>query len=305
MAVAFHLLTHRQPDQVAQLLESLWHGDNTYVLHHDRRRPRAEHAAIAGLAARFGKNVIVQKPTAVLWGRFSLYAAQHEGAKLALASNRPWTHWLNVSGQCHPLQSPARIQQILANAGDVSFVRHFRPLENGDWTNPEGRLTRRYIDSPALEWWVRLRGIGPRLRRLLFGSPHAMPFIPGVRRALPTTFTWYGGDNWVALSRAAAEYLVHSPNAAHIIGALRHSSLPEESIFQSVLMNSPLAPQVRNEHLRCINWLPGVGSPGIFKDEDFLRLKQAAADGALVARKFDPRIDATVIDRIKRELLAG
>jgi len=301
VAVAFHLLTHRDPAQTARLLRSLWHEDSTFIIHHDRRRPRPEHAMLASLAAGFS-NVILQTPTPVLWGRFSLYAAQHEGLRLALASGRPWTHWVNLSGQCQPLQSPARIQKLLADAGDVSFVRHFRPLIEGEWRDAETRLTRRYIDSPMLERWLRLRFIGRRLRRF-FGGENELPSLPGVRRPLPMTFTWYGGDNWVVLSRSAAEYLIHSPDAGRIIAELRHSGFPEESIFQSVMMNSPLASRVRNDHLRCINWRSGIASPGIFTAEDFPRLRAAAAGGRIFARKFDSVREGVVIARIESELL--
>lgn len=302
MGIAFHLLTHRNPAQIIRLLDAVWHKENVYVLHHDRRRPQSEHAELANLVSRY-PNLILQTPTPVLWGRYSLYAAQHEGLRLALARGHSWTHWINLSGQCEPLQSPNRFQRILADAGDTSFVRHFRVLENGDWTNPEKRVTRHYIDSALVEWWIRLPGIGRRLRRFLCGGENELPTIPGIKKALPTTFTWYGGDNWVVLSRAAGEYLTTSPDADRIISDLRHSGLPEESIFQSVLMNSPLASKVRNDHLRCINWLPGVGSPAIFKSEDFPRLQKAAANGALVARKFDARVDSAIIVRIRQELL--
>jgi hypothetical protein len=303
MAVAFHLLTHRDPPLIERLLRSLWHEDNTIVIHHDRRRPRAEHAAIASFAREF-PNVIVQKPTRVLWGRFSLYAAQHEGLRLAAASGRPWTHWVNLSGQCQPLHSAARVQQLLAAHRDHSFLRHFRPLVEGDWVGQQNRLTRRYIDSPALEWWLRLPGLGRRLRRF-FGDADALPSLPGVQRPLPTAFTWFGADNWVVLSRAAADYLLHAPEAARIIRELRHSGFPEESIFQSVLMNSPLREQVTNDHLRCINWKSGVASPGVFTLDDFPRLQTAAAAGRLFARKFDPRVDGAVIERIERELVGA
>jgi hypothetical protein len=301
MAVAFHLLTHRNLVQIEQLLRSIWHEDNTYVLHHDRRRPRAEHATLGALADRF-PNVIIQRPTAVLWGRFSLYAAQHEGLRLALASGRAWTHWVNLSGQCQPLHRPTVIQQTLADSGDVSFVRNFRPLLEGNWPGPASRLTHRHLDSPALEWWLRLPGLGRRLRRW-FGGEYALPSIPGIRLSLPTTFTWYGADNWVILSRQAGDYLIRSAEAAKIILALRHSGFPEESIFQSVIMNSPLAGQVRNDHLRCINWIPGVASPGIFRAADFSRLQTSAQEGRLFARKFDLDQDRDIIDRIDRELL--
>jgi hypothetical protein len=291
MPLAFHILAHRDPPQVARLLDAIWQPENHYVIHYDRRRPRHEHAAIQMLANE-RTNVAIQPPRAVLWGRYSLYAAQEDGLRIALATNCQWTHWINLSGQCYPLQSASRIQELLARNSGESFVRHFAPLEGGDWADPEWRLTSRVIDSPFLEWWLRLPGIGRRLR-VLFGGAHSMPRIPWIQRPLPTSFKWYGGENWVVLSRAAAEYICTAPAARTIVRALQHSGFAEESIYQSVLVNSPLQDTIRNDHLRCINWQPGVGSPAIFNSNDRSRLQAAADAGALFARKFGSRVGAS------------
>lgn len=229
MAVAFHVLAHRAPQKVADLVHVLWAPENTYVIHYDGSRPRTEHATLHA-AIRHFPNVIVQKSTRVLWGRFSLCAAQYEGLRLALESERPWTHWVNLSGQCFPLHSSGRIGSMLAAAGESSFVRHFRPLVEGDWPSPSDRITRRYLDWPKLEWLLRRPFIGRRLRRL-FGGESALPSLPGIRVPLPTQFTWYGGDNWVILSRRAAEHLIGSPMAKAIVERLRRSGFPDESIF--------------------------------------------------------------------------
>ncbi len=303
MPVAFHLLTHRDPAQIRRLLRALWSPENTYVLHHDHRRPASEHAEIAEIAQEF-PGLILQKPQPVLWGRYSLYAAQHEGLRLALASARPWSHWVNLSGQCYPLHSAATIAQKLAATPDASFVRHFRPLSEGDW-GPQAatRLTRRYIDSPALEWWLRLPGMGRRLRRI-FGGENSLPCLPGIKRSLPTDFTWFGGDNWVVLSRRDAEHLIHSPDAARQIAELRHSAFPEESICQTVVLNGPHAVSTQNTHLRSINWRDGLASPTIYHENDFPALTSAADNGALFARKFDLARHPKVFDLIDAQLLS-
>jgi hypothetical protein len=299
MAVAFHLLAHRNPAQAARLLKAIWHPDNTYVVHYDKRRPAEEHRAIHALAE--GKpNILIQKPRAVLWGRFSLYRAQHEGLRLAIDSGRSWSHWINLSGQCYPLVPIEGIQQACSEAGEHSFVRHFEPLVNGDWPHPQERLTGYVLDSVCLEWWLRLPGIGRRLRRI-FGGESSLPRLPGIRRALPKTFTWFGGDNWVVLSRAAAEHLVLAAKAATIIAALRHSAIPDESVFQTVLMNSPFSAQVINQHRRLINWRHGMASPTVFTTADWPALMQGATDGNWFARKFEAA--SPILDMIDAHLL--
>lgn len=300
MALAFHLLAHRDPAQVARLLSAIWHPDNLYVVHYDRRRPAREHETIQTLAAS-RRNVIVQQPHPVLWGRYSLYAAQLEGLRIALASGRPWTHWINLSGQCYPLIPVKRLMQDCDAAAEISFVRFFNPLRENVWSRPEDRLNGFVLDSPWLEWWLRTPFLGRRLRRL-FGGENTVPRLPGLRRRLPDSFTWYGGDNWVTLSRTAASYVTGSPAAARITRALRRTVLPEESLFQSILLNSPLAPKVLNDHRRKIKWLPARASPELFTAADWPLLQEAARQGAWFARKFGPEIE--IRDLIDRNLLS-
>jgi hypothetical protein len=250
--------------------------------------------------ARERANIHIQEPRAVLWGRGSLYMAQHEGLKLALKASADWTHWFNLSGQCYPLTPVEEIDHECAVLGDRSLVRHFEPMANGDWIKSDKRICRRALDWPWLDkmlWWP---GIGRRLR-IFLGGANSVPVIPGFRYAFPKDFTWYGGDNWVTLARASAEYLVGDAQAGKIVKRLRHTEVPEESIFQSVLMNSPHAGRITNAHRRCIKWMPGRGSPGLFAAEDWPALQKAAREGAWFARKF--AADSTALEVIDHHLL--
>lgn len=299
MALAFHILCHRDPHQVRRLLAAAWDAGNVYVIHYDARKPGAEHRQIAELA-RGRPNVIIQHPRAVLWGRYSLYAAQVEGLRLAAEHNKTWRHWVNLSGQCYPLLAPAAINEASEAAPNRSYVRHFAPLAGGDWPNPEWRINRRYIDSPALERLLRLPGIGRRLRAI-FGGQSSLPSIPGLKRALPHSFTWFGGDNWVVLARRAAEHILTSLQAREISARLRHSAFPEESLFQTILMNSPFASTVTNHHRRAVKWTANAASPNLFGLDDLAVLRQAAAEGNWFARKF--AADSPVLNEIDRQFL--
>jgi hypothetical protein len=302
MSVAFHLLAHKDPAQLGRLLDALWAPENIYVVHYDRRRPAREHRAVAALTA--GRtNILIQPPTAVLWGRFSLIRAQLLGLELALRHSPSWAHWVNLSGQCFPLHAPTEIAARLAAAGAKSFVRHFDPLgPDSDWKNAAGRLERDRIDSPALEWWLRLPGLGRRLRRF-FGGASAIPSRPLRRPRAAPWFRWYGGDNWVVLSRTAAEQMV-SPEGWRIAEWFRGTAFPEESVFQTGVRNLPCGP-VENDHLRCINWQPGIASPQNFRAADLPRLATAAGRGMIFARKFDTAADPRILELLTQRLAAA
>ena len=303
MAVAFHLLAHKDPGQLGRLLQALWAADNVYVIHYDRRRPAAEQRAVAALAA--GRpNVVIQPPTAVLWGRSSLIRAQVVGLELALRHPLPWTHWINLSGQCFPLHPAATIAARLREMDGASCLRHFDPLgPDSNWLAAAGRLKRHRLDVPWLEWWLRLPGLGRRLRHF-FGGASAIPSLPRLRPRPAPWFRWYGGDNWVVLARAAAEQML-TPAARAITDWFRGTAFPEESVFQTVVLNTPAAGPVRNDHLRCINWQSGLASPQNFRAADLDRLITAGVRGALFARKFDPAADPVILDALSARVSAA
>lgn len=285
-----------------RLLDRILGEDHLYVIHYDWRSPRAEHKRLRELV-RSRPNVILQRPIAVNWGCYSIVRAQVAGMELALNSGARWTHWINLSGQCYSIRPVGQTAQWLQERSEQSFVNYFKPLESTVWKNPEDRLTLRHVQSHWLRRLWYLPGVGRRLRRLI-GNEHLVAHWPG-RMPMPTEFTWYGGDNWVVLSREACEHLLQDPSARRIHSRLKVSLIPHESVFQSVLMNSPLADRVTPRSLNLANWPPSgnVKSPLNFSETDFPRLQAAAASDLCFARKFDPVESGSLLDRIDRELL--
>ena len=76
--------------------------------------------------------------------------------------------------------------------------------------------------------------------------------------------------------------------------------MPDETFFHTILCSSPLADRIVNDDLRLIDWSDPAERPHIFRARDFDELK-CAHD--LFARKFDPTVDAEVIERVVDELL--
>lgn len=79
----------------------------------------------------------------------------------------------------------------------------------------------------------------------------------------------------------------------------RHSFIPDESFFQTVIMNSDFRGTVVNDYLRTINMQPkGVQ---IFRERDYDFLVNS---GGLFARKFDEAVDPVFLDRLEQRLFA-
>jgi len=74
-----------------------------------------------------------------------------------------------------------------------------------------------------------------------------------------------------------------------------HAMVPDECFFQTLLMNSPLAPTIAKGALTYIHWRPPW--PGILTMADLPRI---LASDCLLARKFDPAVDREVLDQLDK-----
>jgi PAS domain-containing protein len=76
----------------------------------------------------------------------------------------------------------------------------------------------------------------------------------------------------------------------------RHTFIPDESFFQTALVNSPLSGAIVNDSRRLIEWNPGVVT--LTEQHRDLMLES----DAWFARKFDERLDGRILDFLERRL---
>lgn len=296
MALAFLLLAHKQPRQVARLFEAIYRPEDVVVLHFDRRAGRSLHQ-LADHLCRTHPNVVRLRSRAILWGGYEMAAVQIEAMAAALRVNRTWHHFINLTGQDYPLQPVTQIDERLATAPDANYVSWFDPMASSFWKNARERVARYYLEWPWLDRLLRVPALGRRLRQAL-GWKNQLPHLPWFQRRWPD-FHYYGGSNHVILSRAACRYLASHPEALRIRRWLRHTAHANEIVFQSVLLNSPLAPTIVNTDWREVDFPLHAPHPRTFTSRDFDRL---AASPMLFARKFDESVDAAILERLAARL---
>lgn len=296
MARAYLILAHKHAPQVARLFDAVHRPDDTIVLHFDRRADASLHRLGRELASRH-PNVIVLRPKTIVWGGFTAAAVQLEAMAAALRADDRWHHFINLSGQDFPIKRLEHLEAHLLANPDANYVPWFEPLATSLWANARKRIEYYYIEWAWLDRVLRLRGIGWRLRRLL-GWQNQLPHVPLLRRR-PPEFRYYGGSNYVTLSRASCEYIVFHPEARRIARWLRHSAHPDEMLVQSVLLNSPLAATVLNTSLHAIEFAQNSPHPRTYTVDDVDRLLRSPF---FFARKFDSSREPQILEHLARQL---
>jgi hypothetical protein len=298
MSLAYLILAHKSPEQVERLFRAIHHSDDYFVLHFDRRAEVRLHELGRTLTRKY-PNVTVLPPRAILWGGAIMTEVQIAAMQCALDRSSTWQHFINLTGQDFPLKSREEILAKLTPRAGTSFVSWFDPLQGNLWQNARARLNHYYFDSPGLTRILQIPGIGHRLGRL-FGWTNQLPHMPFYRRRWPGFFRYYGGANHVILNREACVYLNNDARARRIRHWLRHAAHANEITFQSVLLNSPLAPTLVNAHFRDIIFpSPNSPHPTTVTATDLPRL---AASEAFFARKFDPVKSAPVMEALEKKI---
>lgn len=297
MKLAFVVLAHDRPQLLARLLAVLRHPSARTYLHLDRRVAldpfaRALEAAGAGEVAMLPRH-------ATSWASPELVDAGLEGLRRGVEDGCDYL--LLLSGRDFPLRPVEEIVAFAERAGSRSYVEHF-PLPDSRWRLGGRDRTdfytytvrgRRETCVPRGEDTSHLNRRGRLLNRLLrlrgLGKPG---------RHFPSYARAYGGSQWWNLSREAAE---------HVLGFLdehpdyrryhEHTLAPDEIFFQSILAGTGFAEraEVVDDSLRFMRWPADESHPRVLGVDDLPAMRES---GALFARKFDPAVDAAVLERL-------
>jgi hypothetical protein len=299
--VAYVITSHTLPDQVLRLVRTLRELSPSapVLVHHDGRREPVDRGALRSL----GVHEIPPVPV-VEWGR---------GTQLDMLL-RCFAHalrttdfdWLTVlSGQDYPLRPLEAVERDLGATAFDGFVEGHLVTAPA-WRRDGGdEFARRYFSA-----WARVREPGRLGRRavaaarpllalrdiptgVLLGCRVPTPFGPDLRCRR--------GSDWLTLSRGCVTLVDHAARERRrLVRHFRRTVLPTEAFPHTVLHAEPglrLSGDVR----RFTAWAPGSPHPRVLGTRD---LEAMLASGADVARKFDVRVDARVLDHLDARLRA-
>lgn len=294
--IAYFILVHRYPKQFKRLFKSIYDPKNHYLIHIDKRAGSELLTEIRDFLASF-PNAQILKSQNVIWGGYSMVDAELRGMKQLLKTSINWDFFINLSGQDFPLQSQAAITSFLRENMGKSFLS----VEDQVKVRPNtlNRIKNYFVESDGD----------------FTGSPIKRSFMPGV--------TPYIGGQWKILSRVCCEFITSSRKVAKFKQYYKNTLIPDESFFQTVLMNTDYKGTIVNDDKRAIIWIPDANinlnsktltksdtksliasgkiklRPKTFTVKDMPFLLKSKS---LFARKFDELVDSEIFDRLELKL---
>jgi hypothetical protein len=277
--LAYIVLAHRAPGQLARLARRLSDADTHLFVHIDKKTDAATYGRmVQGLDSV--PNVHRVERQKCYWGGFSVLSAILKSIRMVVDSGLRPHHTVLLTGQDYPIRPASEIVRFLRAHDGTSFLQYF-PLPTDRWPNGGlDRVTRWYSDRLTVA--------------------NRKPFIPFRMRSFPSGFAPFGGNKTSWLTYECLDY-VHRFVAEHpsFVSFFRHVKYPDELFFQTVILNSPLVEEVHNDHLMYLRW-DHAAHPATLVEHDF---PQLASSEKLFARKFDIERDATILDMIDQRLL--
>ncbi len=279
MKLAYLVTAYKQPALFKRVFEAIYDPDNHYLVHVDKKSPDAVHRTIRDFLAQY-PNARVMESSNWVYGGYSAVEIQLRAIRELLPLD--WNFFLNLTGQDYPLKTQAQMKAFLAEHPGRNFLHVMD--QRRDWPGSWFRM----------KWhWVELRGPVPLPpRKRMIPLPVVRRFLAGV--------TPYAGSTWFIISREFCEYLCTEQKIGRYEAFYRHTYIPEEHFFQTVIMHSPFRETVIKDNKRLIMWPDG--RIHTFKSDDYNTL---VASDAFFARKFDESVDREILDRLEQRLKPG
>ncbi|UEM22437.1 beta-1,6-N-acetylglucosaminyltransferase [Skermanella mucosa] len=283
MKIAYIILAHKNPPQMARMLQALSHDGASFFVHIDRKvtiDPFVAAVSDRGLSAYF-----VPDRQDVLWGGYSMVQATVDTLAAALSAG-PHDYYILLSGSDYPIRSTGDLLAELGEARHEYINRHRMPADHVG--KPISRLQHPYRATRD-----------PR-------KPQAR-IINGFLRLLPKQdykkvlgeLEPHGGSQWWCLSEPCIRYILQFIDSRpEFVSFFRTVKIPDEIMFHTILSRSPFEDRVKPA-LMFTTWEQKGMSPRTLTAAQIPQLRES---GKFFARKFDLDADPGIFDLIDSQL---
>ena len=279
MRTIYYLITHKNEGQIKRLTNRLLSGSDSFVLiHHDYSK--YEPLAFDNLA-----NVhVIDDYVPVKYGHISISKAMLRGIQWLEDENMDFDWLIMLSGQDYPVRPIHEIEATLGSTSFDAFVAHEQIYENR-------ALHSRYFQNLCMQRYYYKRIKIPKLKAFFIKRRH--PYREGL--------CCYAGSNWLNLSRRAVEFIWSRKTLImQLIEYLEKASCPEETLFQTVLVNEP-GLDIANDDKRYIVWQEDAEHPDVLCLDHLAEIRKS---DAWFARKLDENTCPELLNKLD-EILQG
>ncbi|BAY84255.1 hypothetical protein NIES267_37510 [Calothrix parasitica NIES-267] len=304
MKACYLILSHKNPKQIYRLIRTIKTAspDCYIILSHDPRNCDIDVSRLEQIPG-----IYVQFATADR-GDFSLVENYFSAVDWLVNNNIDFDWLIKLSAQDYPTQPISEIEYSLSKTQYDGFMEYFKVFSpESHWSLKEGsgRYLYRYKKIPfSLPKWLfsvlKATRIVNRLQKFFrIDFEYGLRFGLKPKSIFNSNFQCYGGLFFTILSKKCINYLYSFyQNNPHIVEYYKETLIPEESLIQTILVNSKKF-QFYRECKHYIDFSNSIhGHPKILTESDYEAMTQQKY---YFARKFDLDSNSRILDILDQD----
>ncbi len=288
MRIAYLILAHNKPDQLARMLRVLEYDGASFYLHVDKKSPIDQFIELAG---QHSNNNIkwLDRRIDVRWGGFSMVEAILALIKEAVKDGAD--RYILLSGQDYSIKPNDYIFDFFKD-NELNYLNYF-PIPTDDWAGSGLKWSNGGLDRINKYYYKDNKIVNKVLRGINKISPG---------RKFPRDIMPYGGSMWWCLtSNCVMNILDYIGSNKHVLSFYKYTQCPDELFFQTIVLNTTDEKLIENDNLRFIEWsVPGASSPNVLQTFHYEKIRTS---NALFARKFDLDVSGDILSMIEEDIL--
>jgi hypothetical protein len=281
MKVAYLILAHANPTMLRELIIAINRPKETIFVHIDKKtniRPFKELLS--------GKCTFIEPRAAVSWGSFSMIRATVHLMKAASSAGDFDYHCL-LSGSDYPIKPITSFEACLEANRPAEFIQCVDTVHSAKMCR---RYQGFYLFENRSELWKKVNFGFTKIQRKFY------------KRKRYDNQPIFCGSQWWTLTDACVKYIIRlvetNPQWARYF---KYVHVPDEHLFQTIIMRSPFAENVKTDNLRCFVFEASWKShpkTWTFADKEIL-----LQSPAYFARKFELSKDCSIVEFLKHHLI--
>lgn len=284
---AYIILAHKNPVQLALLIEALQHEDHFFFIHIDSKSNQKSFEQEIDSRKLLNCSFVYPRENGN-WGDLGIVKATLNCLSKALSASLKIDFIHLLSGQDFPVKPIPEIREFFRDHSGQCFMEYTKfPVHHLSFGGMERIKHYSYNIRGKRHTYLPFKHTKDlNFKGYIMNAFLGLLHLFSKTRKIPNDLVPYYGSQWWSLSSDAAlyilEYVTKNP---HYIDFHKRTLLPDELFFQTILVNSHFKNQLVNDNLRYIRWDKDKGSHP--KTLSTIDLESIKASGKLFARKFN------------------
>ena len=238
-SIAYAVVLFKSANLAEKVLQSIYMPHNIYCIHVDVKSPDTFRNAMKAMTDCLDNVFFTSKPVDLVWAHVSTLYAQRNCLRELMESPVQWKYFMHISGQELPLYTNAEIVRALAMLNGFNNIESFA-IPPSNW----GRMQYSHDIK--------------KVKGREFHRGYIMIRTEVTKQPPPWSINLQKGSNFVAITREAANYILHNQVAIEFLDWLNDTAKPDEAFYSSLQQHPGFPGGIHGDQpewiLRAVSW---------------------------------------------------